>query len=274
MLSIVKIRERKNQNKNKISKKKNINSLDGITRHIRGLPVNDLNQNYPIITRMMYKLKEKNEKNNNEENSNELIENKNKNPKNLKLNRSNAIDIFYFQEKLKKTKYKSPKEIHLIINKKRNIYDNEEIIQFLYNLNPFSTYLFDFFSNAEEEIIRKIVYDYNSEIIPNNTIIFKYGDEGDKFYIIHEGKVDLLFPFTEYVEMNKDEYFVYLLRLKRFNEIEMLNNVLLMNDSVYMDNLEDYYKFDDWILKAFNTYLKLQYDPNFIKENIQKKKIK
>ena len=274
MFSIVKIRERKNQNKNKISKKKNINSLDGITRHIRGLPVNDLNQNYPIITKMMYKLKEKNEKNNNEENSNELIENKNKNPKNLKLNRANAIDIFYFQEKLKKTKHKSPKEIHLIINKKRNIYDNEEIIQFLYNLNPFSTYLFDFFSNAEEEIIRKIVYDYNSEIIPNNTIIFKYGDEGDKFYIIHEGKVDLLFPFTEYVEMNKDEYFVYLLRLKRFNEIEMLNNVLLMNDSVYMDNLEDYYRFDDWILKAFNTYLKLQYDPNFIKENIQKKKNK
>ena len=134
--------------------------------------------------------------------------------------------------------------------------------------------MFDFFSNAEEEIIRKIVYDYNSEIIPNNTIIFKYGDEGDKFYIIHEGKVDLLFPFTEYVEMNKDEYFVYLLRLKRFNEIEMLNNVLLMNDSVYMDNLEDYYRFDDWILKAFNTYLKLQYDPNFIKENIQKKKNK
>ena len=83
---------------------------------------------------------------------------------------------------------------------------NTLAINFLYNLQPFSNRLINTFPNSQEEIIKKVSSEYHSKNIQKNSIIYKYGDEADKFYIIHEGKVDLLFPFTEYVEMNKDEF--------------------------------------------------------------------
>ena len=55
----------------------------------------------------------------------------------------------------------------------------------------------------------------------------------------------------------------------------MLHNVLLMNQSVYMENFRENFLFDNWITKAYNTLIRLEYDPYFIvRTSIKKKKKK
>ena len=274
-----------NLNKSK-NQKENNNILDGITKHLKGFTTNNLNKTSPIISKMKINHLDKNihiKEKINEYTYDESKEQKSKikNIKNINkdnnksLKHLNGLNLISFNLK-NELDIKSPLQIHKIINnKKRNIIDNEEIVKFIYHLQPFSNRLINTFPNSQEEIIRKISYEYNSEIIKGNSIIYRYGEEADKFYIIHKGKVDLLFPYTENVELNKDEYYIYLLRLRRFNEIEMLHNVLLMNQSVYMENFGENFLFDNWITKAYNTLIRLEYDPYFIvRTSIKKKKKK
>ena len=146
----------------------------------------------------------------------------------------------------------------------------------LMGLEPFFT---EFNNNMEkkgEEIIREISNDYKDEEFELNKIIFKYGDEADRFFIINEGEVSLYFPFTEVINMNIDEYYIYILKLRRYNETEMLNNVLLLNRGEFMIEFDEGFILDEYILKLYNTYLKLKYDPSFLykEEVVKKKKIK
>ena len=72
---------------------------------------------------------------------------------------------------------------------------------------------------------------------------------------IHKGKVNLYFPYTESLYMNIDEYFIYLMRLRRYGEIEMLNDVLLMNKNIFMREVEEPFDFDNFIVKLYNTFI-------------------
>ena len=143
----------------------------------------------------------------------------------------------------------------------------------LLKLEPFFT---EFNNNMEkkgEEIIKEISGDYKDEQFEKNKILFRYGDEADRFFIIKEGEVSLYFPFTEVINMNIDEYYIYILRLRRYNEIEMLNNVLLLNHGEFMVEFDEGFNMDEYLIKLYNTYLKLKFDPSFLyKDDITKKK--
>ena len=143
----------------------------------------------------------------------------------------------------------------------------------LMGLEPFFT---EFNNNMEkkgEEIIREISNDYKDEEFELNKIIFKYGDEADRFFIINEGEISLYFPFTEVINMNIDEYYIYILKLRRYNETEMLNNVLLLNRGEFMIEFDEGFILDEYILKLYNTYLIFNYVPSFLyKEEVVKKK--
>ena len=149
-----------------------------------------------------------------------------------------------------------------------NYQNVEQRIQFLTKLNPFYED-FSRFDRHSESVIATIAPDYKGKIFHENQIIFRYGDELNDFYLIHKGKVDIYCPFTENIYMNIDEYYTYLLRLRRYGEIEMLNNVLLMNNYAFMRNIEDQFNFDKYILKLYNTFIKLKFAPAFLnsKEN-------
>ena len=166
-------------------------------------------------------------------------------------------------------------DFYNLVNKyKRDLKDNEIIIQYLYHLQPFSSNLSLCLENSKEDCIRRFIYDYKNEKFKKNKIIYKYGDEADKFYIIQEGKVDLIFPYYEILELNIDEYYSYLLKLRRFNEIEMLNNVILLNDKAYLEAIDKSFTFDDWIKTAYNTLIQILLHPHFLKENVLTKKKK
>ena len=178
-------------------------------------------------------------------------------------------------QKVKEEKSKSPIKSEIIkpsLNSSKNkiIEDKSKI---LLNLEPFFSDFNDNIERKGEEIIKEISNDCKDEIYEENKIIFRYGDEADRFFIIYKGEVCLYFPYTEIMDMNIDEFYIYILRLRRYNEIEMLNNVLLLNHGKFMIEFDEGFIVDEYINKLFNTYLKLKYEPTFLyKEEMSKKK--
>ena len=139
----------------------------------------------------------------------------------------------------------------------------EERIKFLTKLNPFYEE-FNKYDKRSETIITAIAPSYKGKILQGNQIIFRYGEELNDFYFIHQGKVNLYCPFIESIYMNIDEYYIYLLRLRRYEEIEMLNNVLLMNNLIFMPFLEEQFNFDKFVLKLYYTLIKVKLKPGFL----------
>ena len=173
--------------------------------------------------------------------------------------------------------YKSPKNqnknslrlpfMGLPQNKQNNLKINN-----LLNLEPFFTDFNNTMDKKGKEIIRDMASEYRDEKYEINKVIFRYGDEADKYYIIYEGEVSFYFPFTETIDMNIDEYFIYILRLRRYNEIEILNTILLLNKGEFMKDFDDALPIDDIIYKLYTTYLKLLFDPTFLYYQETKKK--
>ena len=204
---------------------------------------------------------------------NEIIQNLNINITNNKDDyKLKSINIL---KKVKVEKIKFPIKSEIIkpslkSSKNKIVEDKSKI---LLNLEPFFS---EFNNNIEkkgEEIIKEISNDCKDEIYEENKIIFRYGDEADRIFIIYKGEVSLYFPFTEIIDMNIDEFYIYILRLRRYNEIEMLNNVLLLNHGKFMIDFDEGFIVDEYINKLYNTYLKLKYEPTFLyKEDMSKKK--
>ena len=143
----------------------------------------------------------------------------------------------------------------------------------LMGLEPFFSNFNNHMEKKGDEIIKEICNDYKDEEFEEDKIIFRYGDEADRFFLILDGEVSLYFPFTEVIEMNIDEYYIYILRLKRYNEIEMLNNILLLNHGEFMVEFDEGFNMDEYLIKLYNTYLKLKFDPSFlVKDELPKKK--
>ena len=150
---------------------------------------------------------------------------------------------------------------------------NSPRLNTLLSLNPFCT---DFKENIEknaEEYLNTISEEFTEEKYKENNIIYQYGDEADKFFVIYKGSVSLFFPFTEIVNMNIDEFYIYILRLRRYNEIEMLNNVLLLNKGLFLVDFDEKFAIDDYIIKLYNTSLKIKFDATFVYQDRPKKKI-
>ena len=161
-------------------------------------------------------------------------------------------------------------KIHQNLSEDFTFENNEERVNFLLNLNPFYE-KFHSIERHSEAIIRTISPEYKGKVFPGNQVIFRYGNEANDFYLIHKGKVNLYFPFTESVYMNIDEYYIYLLRLRRYNEIEMLNDVLLMNNNAFMRVIDDPFNFDNFIIKLYNTFIKIKFTPVFLNQKDNKK---
>ena len=180
---------------------------------------------------------------------------------NTSIEKKNVLKLLNLEELDNKNAITAEK-IHQNLMENPNYENVEQRVKFLTNLNPF----YDEFSRYDrhsEAIITAIAPEYKGKILNENQIIFRYGDELNDFYLIHKGKVNIYCPFTESIYMNIDEYYTYLLRLRRYGEIEMLNNVLLMNNYAFMKNIDDQFNFDKYILKLYNTYIKLKFAPAY-----------
>jgi len=145
-----------------------------------------------------------------------------------------------------------------------NMEQIEQVTKNLLTLDPFFPEFNKLMDKKGDDIIAEISYASKEDIFEKNQIIYKYGDEVDRFYIIFEGQVELYFPFTEEVEMNIDEFYIYMLRLRRYDEIEMLNDVLLLNEEKFLKEINGKFNVDRYIYKLYVSYIRLKFEPEYL----------
>ena len=128
--------------------------------------------------------------------------------------------------------------------------EKQLLISYLNKLEPFNQILTESIKEEAENILMKLSDNLQYERIIKNKMILKYGDNLEKFYLIFQGKVDILIPNEEEISLTEEEYYFYLLRLRIFNELILLKTVISKN---YMTFHMEEKNFDEWIKTAFNT---------------------
>ena len=113
----------------------------------------------------------------------------------------------------------------------------EIIIDYLKTLEPLMKLLEEKFEK-NEEIITKLAPIMIYEEYKENDIIIKYGEKVDNIYIILNGNICILSPkFNEYY-MNEEEFILYLLKLRKNNQKEILNQCIKFNAHNFSLNQE------------------------------------
>jgi len=104
-----------------------------------------------------------------------------------------------------------------------------------------------------ENLVEQISINLHHEFIPKNNLVCRYGERGEKFYIILKGRVNFFVPKPHKCYLNFEEYVIYLMQLRRNNEFELINSLLVQNRIFFPiedDNL------DDFLIKELNEYYK------------------
>ena len=149
--------------------------------------------------------------------------------------------------KNKKLSFKELTQIttKLLKNSKRTYIENEAIIEYLNRLIPFSYELIE-----EPLIFSSISFTLKYDFQEENTILYRFHEPADKFYIILNGVVDVIVPNDEYMDLTEEEYFCYLLNLRKFHEYDFLNKMIITNYDKFPMKEES---IDIWIKRAFST---------------------
>ena len=93
-----------------------------------------------------------------------------------------------------------------------------------------------------DEKVKQISINMQYEFYNKNTVMFKYGDKGDKFYIILRGKIGFLIPKKIKCILSEEEYFTNLIKLYKNGELEIVRNIMRMNQQIFDfgEDLEKY----------------------------------
>ena len=134
------------------------------------------------------------------------------------------IDIFICDNEL----------LNFILNKK---YRNLEDIYYLsfYITKYFQNFmnLINYYRKINEEnalkILFKIIKYLTYKTIEKNKIIYRIGEQGKNFYIVKEGKLNILMKYNYNITMNKENYLQHLKNLYSLNENILFNNTYISN---------------------------------------------
>ena len=135
--------------------------------------------------------------------------------------------------------------------------DNESlqfIISYLKSLSSFMNIISKEKNlKLSENLIEQISIHLRHEYIPKNNLVCRFGERGEKFYIILKGKITFLVPKPSKCYLNLEEYIVYLMQLRKNNEFELIDNLLVQNRIFYPIEDDD---LDRYILNEYERYLK------------------
>ena len=119
---------------------------------------------------------------------------------------------------------------------------------YLFNLKKFSNLLK---SNCEDnmnpqkntdnyiKLLKYVSENINYESNYSNRLIMRYGDKGDKYYIILHGLVSIIIPFKINIELSFHEYSRYIALLLLYKEFELAKIMLRDNKSAYTIDLPE-----------------------------------
>lgn len=106
-------------------------------------------------------------------------------------------------------------------------------------------------SSNYDELMTRIALHLKYERANENKLLFKFGDKGDKYYIILNGKIAILIPHEEEIHLSLIDYIKYLIVLYLHRENDIMTKVISLNLNVYHLREDD-------ILKLFDLFLTLR----------------
>ena len=142
------------------------------------------------------------------------------------------------------------KGLDLFKNPKRDFNENQIVIEFLMQLNPFAQGIKEVKRENYRDIFSSLSFTLKYKYFEKDKIIYRFNNEIDNFYLVLKGRVDILVPNEEYLYLTENEYFIYLLKLRKYNEKELLIKTLNRNNGQYPMNEKT---FDIWIKRAYLT---------------------
>jgi len=157
----------------------------------------------------------------------------------------NIIDLNKKEKDEKKLFYQIPfikytNTIKLLIYAIQKKEKSENDIKFIsHYLTNFPQIININYNNSKKNYIEpsKILYELSNSIkVENkikNTLIMRFGDIGDKFYIIFKGNVSIIIKKEIEFEMTEYEYYLYLKYLKKIKEYELIEENLRLNNLKY-----------------------------------------
>ena len=83
------------------------------------------------------------------------------------------------------------------------------------------------------QILSEISTSIKLEKKQNKDLICRYGDYGDKFYLILKGNVSVIIKKEIKIEMTEYEYYSFLLNLNNYSEFELIEDNLKMNNLIF-----------------------------------------
>lgn len=173
-----------------------------------------------------------------EDKSQNSVSSPTKKPKFLKIFKKNKLNIMpsilkkkliYHNGNIVEFDEKYIDEIVNVITSSKRTHEELTFLKgFFKNIPTFS----DLVSKSSinfDQIFDSIVNLLKYEFLEKNKIIFRYGDQGDKFYIILSGKVQVLAPKLIEQKMSFLQFMEYLNMLKNLGEIEMRDQIIEKN---------------------------------------------
>lgn len=88
-------------------------------------------------------------------------------------------------------------------------------------------------SENYEDMLFNVASALKYEKVPSERIVIKCGEKGKKFYLLLRGRCSVLLPKEETVILTQEDYYNYILNLKKHQENEILNKVLTQNKNIY-----------------------------------------
>ena len=120
--------------------------------------------------------------------------------------------------------------IQFILNKKKRT--NEELIIIKTLLSTMKSLSLMININEPEKILFSLSTYLRLESKPRDSILFRFGDKGTKFYILLSGRVSILILKETRVEMSFKRYFLHLFLLKMMKEKEMVKKTIMANNKI------------------------------------------
>ena len=135
------------------------------------------------------------------------------------------------------------------LNKPNKNRDETIIIDYIKTLESFMN-LIQERNEDSEEIIKKIAKIMIHQKNKKNDLIIQYGEKGDDFYIILKGTIGIFVPKYDEYYMDEEEFVLHLLKLRKFNQNELIIQCLRLNSLNFTLPTE---RFDDLLFYLQNT---------------------
>ena len=177
------------------------------------------------------------------------------------------INDYYLISNLEEIKMNRTQLLEIVlwclVKPQKNQTDYELIYDYLFFMKEFTSLLKKQAKTNIKELINMVASYLEYQNYPENKIICRFGDKGSKAYIILNGSVDILIKTKKKVNLEIDNYLLYIATLLKYKEYPLLSTVIKENfDTFPIEIIDD----DEELSKSISEV------NSFIKTTEKKKK--